>query len=273
MIEHPKERLADTSFLSFWFFKRGEGLSPTKIKLPFYENITVTENQSPSYAEYNPLGRSGSLFTFTGTKSREFKVSFNLTFDHISKFSYSVPQISKPSDKDLFFVTEDTPENDSYAHLVNPTTLNKPVDDKITQLVMHWINLIRSSVVNNADDFSPPPLIRLNHGTMYRNVPCVCVGYDISHDESAGYERTSMLPKRLNITMNLKELRRNTITQFFELVNAPSALLNDPAIVGTTQPAATQTTAIDDYPKGWEKVINGKSMDPTHATFTFIEPI
>lgn len=251
MIEHPKERLADTSFLSFWFFEKSNNGMPIKIKLPFYENVIVTENQTPSYSEYNPLGRSGSLFTFTGTKSREFKVSFNLTFDHISKFSYSVPKISKPSDKDLFFVTEDTPENNSYTHLVNATTLNKPADDKITQLVMHWINLIRSSVVNNADDFSPPPLIRLNHGTMYRNVPCVCFGYDISHDESAGYERTSMLPKRLNISMNLKELRRNKIIQFFELVDAPLPIIN----------------SVDDSPKGWEQVINGKSMDPVTHKF------
>ncbi len=249
MIDYPSERLSYTSFLTFWFFKRGEGLTPTKIKLPFYENPKLSESQTPSYTEYSPLGRSGSLYTFTGTKSREFKLSFPLTFDHIAKFGYSIAQPTKPSDKDLFFAgTSINIENDSYSHLVNYDAKNKESDDKNTQLIMHWINLIRSSVVNNADDYSPPPLLRLNHGTMYRNVPCICTNYDISHDESAGYERTSMLPKRLVVSMTLKELRRDNLIKFSQ-------------IVGTS--VGIENIELGDAVKGWEQVVDGKTMDPT----------
>jgi len=259
MNEYPSERLSDTSFLTFWFFKKGEGLTPTKIKLPFYENPKLSESQTPSYAEYNPFGRSGSLFTFTGTKSREFKLSFPLTFDHISKFSYSTPEAKKQSDIQSFFAGTDIDideiNNDSYVNFVNDITFNKASDDKNTQLIMYWINLIRSSVVNNADDQSPPPLLRLNHGTMYRNVPCICTNYDISHDESAGYERTSMLPKRLMVSMTLKELRRDNLISFSDLIGAKEIIVD-----------------INDKLKGWEQIVDGKSMEPDVTTFIYKIP-
>lgn len=74
--------------------------------------------------------------------------------------------------------------------------------------VMYWINLIRTSVLTSAKrPFLGPPIITLNHGLMYMSVPCICEGYKVSHDEAAGYDAITFLPRKLNITMDLREVR------------------------------------------------------------------
>lgn len=57
-------------------------------KLPFYENINISERLSTNYAEYTPIGSNGSYFAFLGSKSRELELSFNLTLPHILEYSF-----------------------------------------------------------------------------------------------------------------------------------------------------------------------------------------
>jgi len=74
--------------------------------------------------------------------------------------------------------------------------------------VMYWINLIRSSVLTSARrPYLGPPIITLNHGMMYMGVPCICDSYKVAHDENAGYDAITFLPRKLDITMNLREVR------------------------------------------------------------------
>ena len=69
---------------------------------------------------------------------------------------------------------------------------------------MFWINIIRSSVRNNASNtLFGPPVVRLNHGIMYNNVPFIVDNYQISIVEEAGYDLETILPKQLEITMAL----------------------------------------------------------------------
>ena len=85
----------------------------------------------------------------------------------------------------------------------------------LIDIIIYWVNIIRSSVVNNTDNpIYGPPIIRLNHGIMYQDVPCICQNYSISHEENAGYDLDTLLPRRLKITMKLEEFRAGDYGDF-----------------------------------------------------------
>jgi len=118
---------------------------------------------------------------------------------------------------------------------------------KMIDLIIYWINVIRSSVVNNAENpMYGPPLIRLRHGIMYQDIPCICMDYSIDANEAAGYDVDTLLPRQLKVTLKLEELRTGTFGKF------------DP----------TSNNIIErDNLTGWESVILGPttSMDPGYG--------
>jgi hypothetical protein len=77
-----------------------------------------------------------------------------------------------------------------------------------TVKVMYWINLIRGSTMTSAKKPQlGPPIIRLVHGMLYQNVPCIATDYNISHDPNAGYDEVTLLPRVLKVNMKLREVR------------------------------------------------------------------
>lgn len=74
-------RLSDRSYLVFRYPQPGGTF--LDFHLPFLENPTITETQRPNYSTYDLIGRPGSLFTYLGSKSREFSVTFNITLPHL----------------------------------------------------------------------------------------------------------------------------------------------------------------------------------------------
>ena len=113
-------------------------------------------------------------------------------------------------------------------------------------LVVYWINIIRSSVVNYAKNpIYGPPVIRLNHGVMYQNIPCICTSYSIDLNEAAGYDLDTLLPRQIKVTMKLEEFRTGDFGEFMPKGN----------------PIERDNLA------GWEAVILGESnsMDPGNA--------
>jgi hypothetical protein len=120
----------------------------------------------------------------------------------------------------------------------NDAFLNKM---KVIDVVIYWINIIRSSVVNNAQNpIYGPPIIRLRHGVLYQDVPCICNDYSITVDERAGYDLQTLLPRKLQIKLKLEEFRTGDFGEF------------------------DQTTQIGkDNLAGWESVLTGpQTMDP-----------
>ena len=118
---------------------------------------------------------------------------------------------------------------------------------KVVYLVIYWVNIIRSSVVNNAENpIYGPPIIRLNHGIMYEDVPCICKDYQLSMNEQAGYDLDTLLPRQITITMRLEEIRTGNFGVF------------DPQ---------SYSAAERDNLGGWEAVINKptRSADPGSA--------
>jgi hypothetical protein len=249
-----QQRQGLLSFLQFWFFQHGK-TSPVKIKLPFIENIDVKESQKANLVKYQPLGRAGSLFTYTGAESRKLKLSFNFTFDNVTALNPEMPYAyikgdtwDEYSDEEQFFNLTNRVKSDAYEAFsrIDRERKDNKKDNYTTQIVMYWVNLIRSSVLNNVEDPTlPPPLIRLSHGTMYRNVPCICHAYNISYDENAGYERASLLPRRVKVSMDLSEVRLNQFNS--------TSTLNGLEVI---------TSTINDSLKGWESIIRGESLDP-----------
>lgn len=107
-------------------------------------------------------------------------------------------------------------------------------------LIMFWVNVIRVGCVNNSSNTTlGPPIIRLNHGVMYNNIPCVMENYNISIDQSAGMDINTLLGKVVNIQLSLNEVR---IGNF-----------------GTFKPFS-QVGSDNNY--GWEAIFDHGTIDP-----------
>jgi hypothetical protein len=86
---------------------------------------------------------------------------------------------------------------------------------RVIDLIIYWTNIVRSSVVNYAKNpIYGPPIIRLNHGILYQDIPCVCTSYSIDFEEQAGYDLDTLLPRKIKISMKLEELRTGDFGDF-----------------------------------------------------------
>lgn len=86
---------------------------------------------------------------------------------------------------------------------------------RIIDLIIYWTNIIRSSVVNySKNPIYGPPVIRLRHGILYQDIPCICTDYSIDYNEAAGYDINTLLPRQLKITMKLEEIRTGDFEEF-----------------------------------------------------------
>ena len=114
---------------------------------------------------------------------------------------------------------------------------------RIIDLIIYWTNIIRSSVVNySKNPIYGPPVIRLNHGILYQNIPCICTDYSIDYNEAAGYDLDTLLPRQIKVNLKLEEIRTGDFGEF-----APKG-----------NPIERDNLA------GWEAVVLGEtnSMDP-----------
>jgi len=274
MVNIALRKLHERSYLLFEFPTRGNEITRTYI--PMLENCKVSENQKSNLAEYSLLGRSGSIFSYLGAKSRSFNLSFNITFQHLVDM-YSYEGISRRFEQSFKLFSRDDREsffdNDQKTliginHYKNHSeffkslvsegeSLNSPLfninksrvpDDlvfdqkkeKLINLVIFWINLIRSSVRNNASNtLYGAPIVRLNHGIMYNNIPCIADNFSISFNEEAGYDFETLLPKQLEISMSLNEQRVGNLDKF-----------------------ESREVVLGDNIAGWESVISENNMDP-----------
>ena len=116
---------------------------------------------------------------------------------------------------------------------------------RIIDLIVYWTNIIRSSVVNNSKNpLYGPPIIRLRHGILYQDIPCICTNYSIDYNEAAGHDLDTLLPRQLKITMKLEEIRTGDFGEF-----------------------DTADIIKKDNLAGWEAVVLGDthSMDPGYS--------
>jgi hypothetical protein len=115
---------------------------------------------------------------------------------------------------------------------------------KAIDVIIYWVNIIRSSVINNAENpLFGPPIIRLTHGIMYEDVPCICKSYSIGANQAAGMDLDTLLPRQIQISMKLEETRTGNFGVF---------------------DATAQNSRTRDNLAGWEAVVTkpSRSGDP-----------
>jgi len=111
--------------------------------------------------------------------------------------------ILKALDSALEFLGGDVSNNTSQAR------------SAIKAVYLSWLNLIRVSGSNSVT--APrlgPPVIKLNYGEMYKNVPCICSNYTITPVDRAGYDLQTLIPHRVEVNMNLVEVRVGDFGEF-----------------------------------------------------------
>ena len=78
---------------------------------PFFQNPTIKESQAASLIQYQPIGRAGTLFGYTGAQSRNFEVTFKITLPLLIQLSQSISyandrpsELSKAEQARSFFI-------------------------------------------------------------------------------------------------------------------------------------------------------------------------
>lgn len=231
------------SFLRF-YFHRSKNKTPIIFTLPFFSNIQIEESQSANYSKMRPIGRIGSIPTYLGTEDRKLRVSFDFVVPHILSLGKNLTQyvyqyrgtaLSLEEERARFFPNSDIANvaansvngaqklkqsflhaRKHYENLVGIgnltdkqfTNLAKAKDLQGIDVILWWINLIRSSVKNNSTNSQePPPLVRVSHGILYNDIPCICEDVRIDADINSGYDLKTFIPRVIKIKMELTEIR------------------------------------------------------------------
>ena len=126
---------------------------------------------------------------------------------------------------------------------------------------IYMINLFRSGVLNKEGQTGLPPIIFLNYGVLYQNVPCLCINYDIKIQEDTPYELGSLLPHHIKVDISLVEARDYIEDQKNE--NNDASLLEQFDAV---------YSIVGDAVNGWSSVINKPfSLDISPQTNIILE--
>jgi hypothetical protein len=288
-------KLPERTHLMFYFPKTQQDFFV--VRLPFFENPKIGESKKAKYQKYSVLGRSSSLYTYTGADSRRMDVEFYMTLPHIlaehpevnrdkfigeakfdsgeitkdkffqkgqkapieqsklyvNKFfkvddikssakqvlnsdwarngitdaeklyfanTYGISQIDLDLESKVALNPQETTEEKTLEKITSDqaiATLSDAENERlqIIDLIVYWVNIIRSSVINNATNpLLGPPVVRLSHGLMYQDVPCICTDYKLSFDERAGYDMQTLLPRRIKINISLEEFRTGNFAKF-----------------------------------------------------------
>jgi hypothetical protein len=105
---------------------------------------------------------------------------------------------------------------------------------------------------NQTNTLQGPPIIRLTHGELYQNIPCVCKNYSVSYDEDAGMDVDSLLSRRILVDMQLEEFRAGNFGDFDR----------------------TSKEILDrDNVTGWESIIAYSSTDPGDDEMTLSQNV
>jgi len=85
----------------------------------------------------------------------------------------------------------------------------------LIDIITYWVEIIRASCYNNNDNpIFGPPIVRLTHGILFRKIPCIVNDYNVTFDEESGYAKNTMIPRNINISLNLQELRAGNYGKF-----------------------------------------------------------
>ena len=190
--------------------------------------LTQSQKQAVFFTMESGLGSQfasyavGDFDSQGGGPAYKYDVHYRLTLDEISERFLKVAEIRSP----MYQLDSDGSDQ------------RRKILDRLASMVAS----VRSCVVNDAQNpVHGVPIVRLNYGMLYDNVPCVCDSYSLNYDENAGFDMKTLMPRRLFIDMSLKETRT-----FAQSASRP-----------------------EDKIKGWEVILSdeygGTTMDPGGA--------
>jgi len=197
--------------------------------MAFELGTKYTKEQATESAK-QVLTSDWALQGMTVEERREFTDSYGIVGDEISPFVLNRTVV----DEDPTIPTKILDDNQQ-----------KQIKYRIIDLIIYWTNIVRSSVVNNSKNpLYGPPVLRLRHGILYQDIPCICTNYTIDYNEAAGYDLDTLLPRQLKVTMKLEEIRTGDFGEF-----------------------DTADIIKKDNLAGWEAVVLGDthSMDPGYG--------
>lgn len=165
------------------------------------------------------------------------------TMDNIDKSLGRGGGVAEKIDKDYHNVLNDEEKllaaaMSATSPIYAPRSDGAKVRRRSINQIASLVALIRSTVINNSTNIAlGPPLVRLDWGILYRDVPCVCKGYNIQVNDKAGYDKRTLLPRVLTVNMQLEEVRKlhsagAPITK--DNIAGWEVLFTDPAIPGLT---------------------------------------
>jgi len=124
---------------------------------------------------------------------------------------------------------------------------NQVRESKVKALYYFWTNIIRCSVIGTSDHRSPPPVVRLSFGPLYKRVPFIVEKYQIQVENTAGFDVATLLPNRIKVTLNMEELRVGNFGDY-----EPYSFSNGQSLQSGENVA------------GWEYIMENGSLDPLY---------
>jgi len=67
---------------------------------------------------------------------------------------------------------------------------------------------------------------------MYQDIPCICQNYSIAHDEAAGHDLPTLMPRRLRFSIDLDEIRAGDFGYFMPMSSPGATLMKRDNLVG-----------------------------------------
>lgn len=114
-----------------------------------------------------------------------------------------------------------------------------PDPEGIRAAYLYYINIFRSTVLGSEETGIGCPIVRLNFGPMYQDVPLLVSKYDVSMSKQAGFDVATLLPRQVVIKLSTFEIRVGDFTRHkpgkFE-VDDNVATWESPLSYGTVDP-------------------------------------
>ena len=129
---------------------------------------------------------------------------------------------------------------------------------KVLDKIVFLTNLLRASVNldKEENEKGEAPLVILNHGILYQNVPCFVTNYQISISSNTPYDTDTLLPYNISVSLDMFESKQ-TAKRFFDLLNGTN-----------TESSVSARSNINQI--GWESVIKKPfSLDLTKDEVIF----
>ena len=179
-----------------------------------FENTNAMESNWPIFSPSVSTKRAPTLNDYT-----ELLETNLLTHRNLDNYVYPLEEILSPA-------------ADSNGEVI-----------KVLDKIVFLINLLRVSVSKTSpsgelEAVGTAPLVILNHGILYQNVPCFVNSYQFVINKNSSYDVDTLLPFTITITLDMFESKKTAEESFFSKMSGENTERRDIKNIG------------------WESVIN-----------------